>query len=63
MAESIFIQGLRVEFISSKKDNYDNMISYFKERDSFSKEKLKIVRNCQILFISRFGKQIRKRLC
>ena len=43
MPECIFIQGLQVQFISSKADNYGNMISYFKEMDSFSKQNLKIV--------------------
>ena len=43
MSESIFIEGLRVEFISSKMDNYDNMISYFKIVDPLIKQKLKVV--------------------
>ena len=60
MVESIYIQGLRVEFISNKMDNYDNMISYFKEKDSFSKEKLKIVRKMSDTLYKPFWKTDKK---
>ena len=44
MVESIFIKGLTMQFITSKEDNYGNTICYFKDMDSFSREKLRIVR-------------------
>ena len=43
MVETISIKELRVKFISSKVDNYDNMISYFKIVDKEAKKKLKLV--------------------
>ena len=44
MVESIFIKGLTMQFITNKEDNYGNTICYFKDMDSFSREKLRIVR-------------------
>ena len=43
MVESIFIKGLTMQFITSKEDNYSNTICYFKDMDSFSKKKLKVI--------------------
>ncbi len=43
MVETISIKELKVQFISSKVDNYDNNISYFKIDDPGIKKKLKIV--------------------
>ena len=43
MADNIFVKDLKVKFISSKVDNYDNMISYFKVVDKDIKKKLKMV--------------------
>jgi len=43
MADNLFIKELKVKFISSKVDNYDNMISYFKVVDKDVKKKLKMV--------------------
>ena len=43
MVETISIEELRVKFISSKVDNYDNMISYFEIVDKEAKKKLKLV--------------------
>ena len=43
MVETICIKELKVKFIPSKVDNYDNMISYFKIDDPGIKKKLKIV--------------------
>lgn len=43
MVETICIKELKVKFISSKVDNYDNMISYFKIDDPGVKKKLKLV--------------------
>ena len=43
MVETIVIKELKVKFISSKADNYDNMISYFKIVDPDVKKKLKLV--------------------
>ena len=42
MVETIVIKELKVKFICSKEDNYDNMISYFKIDDPAIKKKLKI---------------------
>jgi hypothetical protein len=43
MADNLIIKELKVKFISSKVDNYDNMISYFKIVDKEAKKKLKLV--------------------
>ena len=43
MVETVSIKELRVKSISSKVDNYDNMISYFKIVDKEAKNKLKLV--------------------
>ena len=43
MVESIFIKGLTMQLITSKEDNYSNTICYFKDMDSFSKKKLKVI--------------------
>jgi hypothetical protein len=60
MAECIFIEGLRVEFISSKMDNYDNMISYFKIMDPLIKQKLKIVNKMSDTLYKPFWKTDKK---
>ena len=43
MVETIVIKELKVKFISSKADNYDNMVSYFKIVDPDVKKKLKLI--------------------
>jgi hypothetical protein len=43
MADNLIIKELKVKFISSKVDMYDNMISYFKILDKEAKKKLKLV--------------------
>ena len=43
MADNLIIKELKVKFISSKVDNYDNMISYFKIVDKEAENKLKLV--------------------
>ena len=60
MVESIFIKRLKVQFISSKEDNYGNTICYFKDMDSFSKEKLRIVRKMSDTLYKPFWKTDRK---
>ncbi len=54
MADNLIIKELKVKFISSKVDKYDNMISYFKIVDKEAKKKLKLVINLT-------GLQTRKR--
>ena len=43
MADNLIIKDLKVKFISSKVDNYDNVISYFKIVDKDVKKKLKLI--------------------
>ena len=43
MADNLIIKELKVKFIRSKVDNYDNMISYFNIVDKEAKKKLKLV--------------------
>ena len=62
MEESIYIKGLTMQFITSKQDNYGNTICYFKDMDSFSKEKLKIVRKMSDTLYKPFWKTDKKEM-
>ena len=45
--DTMYINDIDLEFLSTKKDKYDNDISYFKIIDSLAKQQLKPIRDLE----------------